>query len=119
MRILAWLNLALAFFLELAALYFLWAWGFHGQGPALGRWILGFGLPVLFAAAWGRWAAPKSVRRCKGSTLVAVKVLLFTPAAVALGLRSGAVPAAMFVGVVLAQLALERAWRTDDSGRAV
>ena len=51
------LNLALRFFLELAALYFIgyWGWTQH-EGPL--RYLLTFGLPLLAAFIWGVFRVP-------------------------------------------------------------
>jgi hypothetical protein len=51
------LNLALRFFLELAALYFIgyWSWTQH-EGVL--RYLLVIGLPLLAAAIWGVFRVP-------------------------------------------------------------
>ncbi len=45
-------NLALRFFLELAALYFIGDWGWT-QHDGISRYILAIGLPLLAAVIWG------------------------------------------------------------------
>jgi ABC-type uncharacterized transport system permease subunit len=51
------LNLAVRFFMEIAALVALGYWGFSRHD---GTWqfLLGLGLPLLAAAAWGIFAVP-------------------------------------------------------------
>ena len=51
------LNLAVRFLLEIAALVALGYWGFDLHS-GVWRFILGIGLPVLAAAAWGTFAVP-------------------------------------------------------------
>jgi hypothetical protein len=52
--------LLVAFLLELAVLVALGYFGFHQSG-ALG-WVLGLGLPVVFAVLWGCFASPRAPR---------------------------------------------------------
>ena len=50
-------NLALRFFLELAALYFIGYWGWT-QHDGIFRYILAIGLPLLAASIWGVFRVP-------------------------------------------------------------
>ncbi len=50
-------NLALRFFLELAALYFIGYWGWT-QHDGIFRYILAIGLPLLAAVIWGVFRVP-------------------------------------------------------------
>ena len=50
-------NLALRFFLELAALYFMGYWGWTQHKGAL-RYLLAIGLPLLAASVWGVFRVP-------------------------------------------------------------
>ena len=55
-----WINLTLAFVLELCALAALGLWGFSvGDGPAT-RAALGLGTPLCAAVLWGVFAAPRA-----------------------------------------------------------
>jgi drug/metabolite transporter (DMT)-like permease len=51
------LNLAVRFVLEIAALVALGYWGFD-RHEGVWRFVLGIGLPLLAAAAWGIFAVP-------------------------------------------------------------
>jgi hypothetical protein len=51
------INLALRFFLELAALYFIGYWGWTQHDGVL-RYLLAFGLPLLAAFIWGVFRVP-------------------------------------------------------------
>jgi hypothetical protein len=51
------INLALRFFLELAALYFIGYWGWTQHAGVL-RYLLAIGLPLLAAVIWGVFRVP-------------------------------------------------------------
>ncbi len=51
------INLALRFFLELAALAAYAVWGWH-TGEGIFRYLLAIGLPVILAAIWGTFRVP-------------------------------------------------------------
>ena len=53
-------NLALRFFLEVAALVALSYWGFQAGSNDVAHWVLGIGAPLLAAVVWGLFIAPKS-----------------------------------------------------------
>lgn len=104
-------NLLLRFLLELASLMALGAWGFgQGASPFL-HWVFGIGSPLLFALAWGRWAAPRSSHRLKGFPRMAFEALVFGSAALALVLTGHKGQAAFFIGLVLLNIALLRHWK--------
>jgi hypothetical protein len=111
MKLLAWANLALAFLLELTALYLLGYWGFHSDFPAFWRWVWGLGAPALFLWAWRIWAAPKSKRRLKGWRLWAYKAAVFSSAILALGALGQTQRALVFGAVVLVNLILLWLWQ--------
>ena len=73
-------NLALRFFLELAALYFMGYWGWTRQEGAL-RYLLAFGLPLLAASIWGIFRVPGDGGaprvRVSGLVRLLIEVLFF------------------------------------------
>jgi len=71
------LNLAVRFGMELAMLVALGYWGFHTGGSAGMRWLLGIGAPLLAAAVWGLWMAPKASQRLQGGWFLLVELILF------------------------------------------
>ena len=78
------LNLALRFLLELCALAALSYWGFvTGEGWSM-QFLLGLGAPLLAAAAWGAFVAPKARWLAKGPWRLLVEVIVFGSAAAAL-----------------------------------
>ncbi len=78
------INLALAFLLELAMLAAFAYWGFHTGGAVLEKILRGIGVPLLVAVIWGLFMAPNSRRRLQGASYLAVKVILFGLAVLAL-----------------------------------
>jgi hypothetical protein len=100
------------FLLELCALAALAYWG-ATTGPLVVNVLLGIGAPLLAAAVWGRWAAPRSPRRLTGTARLALESTVFAAAAVALVVAGAPVLAAVFAAiVVLDTIALRRlgAW---------
>lgn len=77
-------NLALAFFLELAALVAFAYWGFSSGDGGLPSWLLGVGALVLAAVLWGIFAAPRSSRRLRGAAYLIFKIAFFALATLAL-----------------------------------
>ena len=60
------LNLAIRFLMEIAALIAIGFWGFD-QHDGIWRFVLGFGLPIIAAAAWGIFAVPGDRSRSGGA----------------------------------------------------
>lgn len=63
MDILKFLNLAVAFLLELGMFASLGYWGFYGEKGLFVKILLGIGTPFLAAVLWGIFAAPMSQHR--------------------------------------------------------
>src|SRR4051794_33421769 len=78
------LNLTLRFFLELAALAALGWYGAHVGDSALAKVALGGGLPLATAVIWGLFVAPKATFAVPPAAWVALQVLVFGGAALAL-----------------------------------
>ncbi len=93
-------NLALKFLLELAAIAAFAYWG-ASHSPVVLALILAVGLPAMFIAAWGIWAAPRSRRRLPRETRVPFELGCFALAAVAL-IAAGATVAGIAFAVVAA-----------------
>jgi hypothetical protein len=102
-----WTNLTVAFLLELCALAALGYWGVKtGSGP-LTRTALGVGAPLLAAVLWGLFAAPRapvSIPLVK----VAVQLLVFGAAALALYATDHRALAAAFAVLVVVNSLLVR-----------
>lgn len=81
--------LMIRFLAELGMLVCLAVGGWQHGGSVLGSAVLGVVLPLLAAAAWGRWVAPRAPRRLRDPVRLVIEVVLF---AVALLLVLGAQP---------------------------
>jgi hypothetical protein len=91
------INLSVAFLLELAMLVSFAYWGYQTGKTTIVKIALGIGVPLVIGVVWGVFMAPKSSRRLKGSAYLALKILLFGSAVVAL-FNAGTRP----LGIVLA-----------------
>jgi Protein of unknown function (DUF2568) len=99
-------NLALRFLFELGALAALAFWGVHAGQSLLGDLALGLGAPLLAAAVWGAFAAPKSARRLHGAGLVAVQLGVLGAGAIALAGAGHPLPGAVFAALVVVNTVL-------------
>jgi hypothetical protein len=74
------LNLALRFFLELSALYFMGYWGWTRFDGIL-RYLMAFGVPLLAAIIWGVFRVPNDGGaprvRVSGVIRLLIEVLFF------------------------------------------
>ena len=99
-------NEALAFLLELCALAALAWWGFTAGAGIAVHLLLGLGAPLLAAAVWAMFAAPKARVRLSRSAVVVVKILVFGAAAAALAAQGQHILTIVFVVVVLVNLGI-------------
>ena len=60
------INLALRFLLELSALVAIGYWGFHTGKHPLVKVALGLGTPLVIAAIWSMFGAPKAPAKVAG-----------------------------------------------------
>ncbi|MGW0389556.1 YrdB family protein [Streptomyces sp. NPDC003042] len=111
-RAFALLNDALAFLLEVAALFALAVWGYRQGGGLVGGVLLGTVVAAAAALLWGAFAAPKSRYDVPLPAVLAVKAVVFGAAALALaGLGHGSA-AAWFAGIVFLNTALVTYYRS-------
>lgn len=106
------LNLAVRFLLEIAALVALGYWGF-GQHDGVPQFVLGLGLPLIAAAAWGIFAVPGDRTRSgdapvpvPGVVRLLLELALFALASWALYDAGNTVLALILAGVTAAHYAL-------------
>ena len=90
-------TLTVRFLCELAMLAALAFSGF-AVGEGLGAWAIGIGAPVLAAAVWGAFVAPKARWPVPALVRVAIELVLFGVAAGALA-AAGQPVAAVVLGV--------------------
>lgn len=99
-------NLALRFLLELGALAAFAYWGWQTGSGAGTRLILAVALPVIAAAIWGQFIAPKAPRRLEDPARMAVEIAFFGAATVAVGSAGAATAGAMFGAAAAVSLVL-------------
>ena len=113
-------NDGLRFFLELGTLAAVAYWGWWEAHGVL-RWALAVAAPGGVAVVWGRWLAPKSVRRVGDPRRLVLEILIFGSAVAALarvGDPIGAIVFAVLVGIHLT-LTFVLGQRSVDYGRDV
>ena len=97
------INLALRFILELAGLAAMGYWGWTTH-DGVGRYVWGFGLPVLAAAVWGVFRVPGDPGDAPVAVSGVVRLLLeaaYFGGAVGLLYAAGRESAALILGVVV------------------
>ena len=77
MDILKSINLGVRFLLELCLLAAVGFWGFKTGSGWLPKILLGIGAPVLIAAIWGMFVAPKATYHLYGVMLLGLEAVLF------------------------------------------
>ncbi|HXS35567.1 MAG TPA: YrdB family protein [Flavipsychrobacter sp.] len=95
-----YLNLAIAFLLELCMLAAYSYWAFHIKGSILPRTLLAVGLPVAVVVIWGLFLAPKANIKLPVPLYVSLKTILFGMSIVLLYL-SGRPTLAIIFAIVL------------------
>lgn len=111
MATLANLNLVLAFALELAMLAALAVFGFRITGDSPLRWLLALALPLAAAGIWGLLLAPKSSRRLSMLPGIALSLVLFLLAAIALWHVDRPALAALMAAAAVLHAVLALVWR--------
>jgi hypothetical protein len=99
------LNLAVRFLIELAMLFSFGFWGWQQVSGQPMRTLVAIALPVLAAAIWGGFVAPKARRRLEDPSRLLLEVILFGSGAAALmhaGARTAGVVLAVVAGLSLA-----------------
>jgi hypothetical protein len=97
-------NLALRFACEVAALVAVGWWGWTVV------WPLGVVLPLVVAAVWGAWIAPRARRRLPDPARLAVEAVIFAAATAAFVAVGQPVGAAVFAVVATVTALLVRKW---------
>jgi hypothetical protein len=101
MEPLRYLSLLIAFVLEVAVLAATGYAGFTLVHPIVLRVLVGLGVPVLMAVAWGLFAAPKASLPLHGVASVTFQVAWFGVGALALALAGRTTPAITLAAVYL------------------
>jgi hypothetical protein len=111
MMILKYVNLALAFALELAMLAAYAFWGFGAVENTLLRIILGVGIPLIVAGIWGMYMAPRAAKPVTPQVKLVLLLVLFGGAALALAAAGQITLAAIFAALVVINQVLLRVWQ--------
>ena len=98
-------NDGLRFLLELGALAALAYWGFSEFG-GLVQWLLGLGTPLLAAAMWGRFVAPKASHPQVDPRRLLLEIAVFGSGAAALLVSGHTALGLVFAGLALLHLGL-------------
>jgi hypothetical protein len=99
-------NLGLRFGLEIAALTAVAYAGFQAADGSWLSWLLAVAATLAFTAVWGTWVSPRAPHRLRDPNKLVVEVLLFSIAAVALGLTGMTGIAVLFAVFVAGNLAM-------------
>ena len=102
-------NDALRFLVEIAALLAVGYWAFHNHSSWAAKLILGIGGPLLIAAAWAIWMAPRSPRRAAEGMCAVIEVVIFGLSTAALAASTGAALAVVFAAIAAANAVLDHA----------
>ena len=97
-------NLALRFACEVAALVAVGWWGWTVF------WMLGIVLPLVVAAVWGSFIAPKARRRLPDPARLGVEAVIFTAATACFAGVGQPVAAAVFAAAAVVTALLVRKW---------
>src|SRR6266540_76197 len=98
-------NDGLRFLLELAMLASLAYWGFAEHDGAV-QWLLGLGAPLLVAAVWGAFMAPRASHPTTDPVRLPLEIALFGSGVAALCVAGPTALAIVFGALVLSHLAL-------------
>jgi hypothetical protein len=104
-------NLALAFFIELAALGILGYWGFQTGHGMMTKILLGIGSPLLLAVVWGIFLCPKATVPLSSTLSIIIKLAIFTLVAYALYTTQHSTLAYTFISIVVINFILAIIWR--------
>ena len=106
--------LGLMFALELCMLGALAYWGSQAGGSTAGDVVLAIVAPLVAAAVWGRYAAPRSPRRLPRAPRVVLESCVFAVAAVALAGAGAPLLGAVFAALVAVDTALLLRWESQE-----
>ena len=98
-------NYGLRFVLELSALAALGYWGFAEFDGAV-QWLLGLGAPLVAAAAWGTFVAPKASRPTVDPVRLLLEAAAFGSGVAALLAAGSTALALVFAALVVVHLGL-------------
>lgn len=86
-------------------------WGFKTGNGTVTQFLLCLGTPLLVAVVWGIFLAPASSKRLRGQAHLALELVIFGLAIVALAAAGQPVLAGIFVILYLINKVLQYVWR--------
>jgi hypothetical protein len=101
MEMIKTINLAVAFFLEMAMLVAFAYFGFHFPENTVMKFLLVITLPVIAVLLWGYFAAPKSKHRLQQPSRVLFSLTMFGAAIFLLNMTGKSMLAAVFAIMVI------------------
>jgi Protein of unknown function (DUF2568) len=104
-------NVGLRFLLEMCALAALGYWGFHTGDQLLLKLVLGLGAPLMAAILWATLGAPGAGVKLSGELHLALEVMIFGAAIVALAKADRPSLAGVFAVVFIINRVLMAIWR--------
>ena len=111
MDILKGINLAVRFLLEICVLIAVGYWGFKSGSGWLLKILLGLGVPILIAAIWGMFGAPKSAYQFRGLAFLGLEILVFGSGVLALFVTRSNSLAWMFALLLIVNKILLMIWK--------
>ncbi|MEO6905794.1 MAG: YrdB family protein [Ginsengibacter sp.] len=101
MKIIKSINIALAFFLEIAMLVAFGYFGFHYSQNTVMKYMLMITLPLIAMVLWGYFSAPKSKHRLQQPSRVVFVLTVFGAAIFFLNMTGETLLAAVFAIIVI------------------
>jgi hypothetical protein len=101
MEIIKAINLAVAFFLEMAMIIALGYFGFHYPQSTLLKYVLMIALPLAAIFLWGYFAAPKSKHRLQQPYRVLFALAVFGASVFLLNMTGKTMLAAVFAIMIM------------------
>ena len=104
-------NVGLRFVLELCALAALSYWGFRTGDQLLLKIVLGLGAPLIAAVLWATLGAPAAQAKLSGVLHLALEVVIFGAATMALAKADQLDLAGVFAVIFIINRVLMAIWR--------
>ena len=111
--ILQWINLGVAFLLELCMLAALAYWGIQTGSNLPLKVMLGLGAPLLAVVIWSRFMAPQSAARLSGVPYLLLKLIIFGLAAIGLAVAGQLTLAIIFALIAVINQVLLMVWKQE------
>jgi hypothetical protein len=105
------INVAIRFLLDICVLIAVGYWGFKTGSGWLLKILLGIGTPLLIAAIWGTFGAPKASMQLHGFMLMLLEVVVFGSGVAALYATKNYASAWGFAVIIIINRILMFVWK--------